>query len=119
MRTIVRTIVCCLILALAAWANNTGGHMVQLTWADTCTTCTFNVYRSATPGSCGIGKTPFASNIVTLAYEDDTVIGGQTYYYAVTAMPQTGGESNCSTELQIAVSSAQAPAVTVPSGQAH
>lgn len=105
----------------SAHANNPGGHMAQLTWQDTCAqgqTCSYNIYRSTSPGSCGTGKSPFA-NSKTLAYEDDTVLAGTTYYYSVTQFISGGGESSCSTELQIAVSNTQGSAPTVPQGQGN
>lgn len=105
--------------SILSYANNPGGHMVQLTWNDPCSNCTFNIYRGASPGVCGLGKTPFAQNIITLAYEDDSVLPGQSYVYAVTAMPALGGESTCSAEVQLSVSNSQAQATTVPSGQSH
>jgi fibronectin type 3 domain-containing protein len=101
-------------------ANNPGGHAVQLSWSDTCPTgqtCTYNIYKGTATGVCGTGQQPFA-NTATLNYEDDTVVAGTTYFYAVTQLPSAGGESNCSAQLQEAVpnSSGSTPVV---SGQTH
>jgi hypothetical protein len=109
-------------LVITAFANNPGGHMALLSWADSwCATngpCTYNVYRGNSPGVCGAGKTPFA-NTANLSYEDDSVIPGTTYVYAVTALPATGGESTCSAEVQGAVSSVSALPVASLSGVTH
>lgn len=105
----------------ALLANNPGGHMVQLSWTDSCAAglkCSYNIYRSTSPGACGTGKTPFASTS-TLMYEDDTVLAGTTYYYDITQFISGGGESSCSSELQIAVSSTSGTAPGVPQGQAN
>jgi fibronectin type 3 domain-containing protein len=106
-------------LAVQSYAGNPGGHYVAYSWTDAGATGTYNYYRSTTPGSCGTGKTPYVTGITTTAYEDDTVVAGTTYYAAFTNVPATGGESNCSTELQISVSSASGSTPTLPSGQAH
>lgn len=93
-----------------AHANNPGGHMVQLSWnADpTCIApaCTINIYKGTAAGVCGKGKTPFA-NVAGTSYEDDSVVGGTTYFYAATEWLQTGGEGPCSTEGQWSVQTTQ------------
>lgn len=106
----------------AAFANNPGGHMAQFNWADAwCTTngpCSYNVYRGNAAGVCGAGKTPFATTS-TQTFEDDTVVPGTAYFYAITALPATGGESSCSSELQGTVSPVSALPVTSLSGVTH
>jgi len=109
-------------LARCVFANNPGGHMAQLTWQDTtcvAPTCTFNVYRGTATGVCGTGKIPFITGITQQAYEDDSVLGGQTYYYAVTEWLQSGGEGACSAEAQNTVPSTQGGKVNGLQGQAH
>ena len=112
-----------LLLALsgAAFANNPGGHDVQLSWTDTCAsgqTCSYNVYRGTASGVCGTGMIPFA-NTPNLAYEDDTAVAGTTYFYAVTQLPSGGGESGCSVQLQLSVPSSSGSVPTLFSGQGH
>lgn len=111
-----------LLAAIPALANNPGGHMAQFSWANAwCSTngpCSYNIYRGNAAGVCGPGKTPFVNTSAT-SYEDDTVIPGTTYVYAFTALPATGGESSCSTELQGAVSPVSALPVTSLSGATH
>jgi hypothetical protein len=117
-----------------AMANNPGGHMVQLSWTDTCPTgqtCTYNIYRGTTTGVCGTGSTPLTNTTGAvspgfpfgagdnLGFEDDTVVAGTTYFYAVTQLPSGGGESGCSVQLQIAVSNSQGSTPSVLSGQGH
>lgn len=114
-KTLLAAVLClcgALILPGEAFANNPGGHAVFLTWNDTDPTATFNIYRGTSTGVCGKGKIPFASNIVTLAFEDDNVTQATTYFYSVTAVPQIGGESACSAEAQAAVSNTQGTSVT-------
>lgn len=111
-----------LIVVVTAFANNPGGHMAQLSWTDSwCATngpCLYNIYRSNATGVCGKGKTPFATT-AALSYEDDTVIPGTAYFYAITALPATGGESTCSAEVQGTVSSVSALPVSSLSGITH
>jgi hypothetical protein len=102
----------------AAFGNNPGGHYVQYTWTDT-GTGTFNYYRGIAPGVCGAGKIPLVTGIPSTSYEDDTVVGGTSYYAAFTLVPSTGGESGCSAELQIAVPSVQGQSPTQVQGVAH
>ncbi|MGB7148650.1 MAG: hypothetical protein WBD45_05825 [Terriglobales bacterium] len=108
-------------LCALAFANNPGGHMVQLSWTDTCATgqtCTYPVYRGTATGVCGTGMVPFAV-ASGFTFEDDTVVAGTTYFYAVTQMPSGGGESNCSVQLQIAVPNSQGTVPGVFQGQGH
>lgn len=109
-----------LLFTVLLFANNPGGHMVQLTWqaSPNCPTCTYNIYRGTATGVCGLGKTPYSIS-TTLSFEDDFVTAGTTYVYAVTAMAQTGGESTCTSEVQSTVQSTQATAPSVLQGQAH
>jgi hypothetical protein len=107
-------------VAMPVKAGNPGGHYVALSWTDTCPsgqTCTYNVYKGTATGVCGVGQKPFA-NTASLSYEDDTVVAGTTYFYAVTQLPSAGGESNCSSQLQEAVPSASGSTPTV-SGQTN
>ena len=92
---IAAALVLCSLPAFAAKA-------VTLTWNASVTPgVTYNVYRSATAGSCFTTK--IATGVAVLNYDDPTVIPGSTYFYSVSAQ-NTGGEStSCSNEVQIAV----------------
>lgn len=91
-------------------ANTPGKPSVTLTWQDpSCVGCTYNLYRGSAAGVCSGTPIPYASGIVPLSYIDTLVTVGSTYVYAVSAVPTVGGESACSTEVQIAVQTAQTP----------
>jgi len=111
MRLLLLVTLLCLLTA-AAFANTPGSHNVVLTWQDSCPTCAFNVYRGPATGVCAGKPTPYASNILTLTFEDDFVTAGTTYVYAVSAQAQNGGESACSTEAQASVSNTMGPQPT-------
>jgi fibronectin type 3 domain-containing protein len=72
-----------------------GGDKVSLSWTAPFGADTFNVYRSTTPG--GEGTTPLAVEIDGTSFVDTTAVGGNTYYYTVTATTD-GGESAASAE---------------------
>ncbi len=77
----------------------TGGELiVSLNWNDNGEGDLdgYNVYRSVTSGS-GYIKLNGAALSNSL-YSDDTVIGGQTYYYVVTALDTSSNESGYSDE---------------------
>jgi len=101
-----------LLLCKSAHASSPGQRSVSLTWTETpaCPACTYNVYRGSTTGVCSGTPTPFATGITSTSYTDSTVVAGQGYFYAVSAV--SGVESACSAEAQIAVPSAPA----TPSG---
>jgi len=86
--------------------NTPGKPVVTLTWTETTPGVTFNVYRGATTGVCNGNPTPFALGVTALTYDDNTVIAGQAYFYAVSAVK--GVESACSPEAQVSVPSAPA-----------
>jgi hypothetical protein len=66
-------------------------HYVSLSWtASTTPNVTYNVYRTTTSGVYGA---PLASAGAATTYTDSAVAAGQTYYYVVTAVSSTGGES--------------------------
>jgi hypothetical protein len=76
------------------------GYSVMLTWAASSSSATtgYNVYRSSVSGS-GYAKINSAP-VSGLTYTDTTVVGGQTYYYAVTAVDSGGDESGLSADVQ-------------------
>ena len=75
----------CTILSWAAPTKNTDGTSIV-------GTVTYNVFRSATNGG------PYAQLNLTpvslTTYEDDSVVGGQTYFYVVTAVVGTVSSAN-------------------------
>ena len=76
-------------------------HSASLTWTPSRTGgVTYNVYRTTTSGS--YPSTPLASAGSATTYVDSTVQGGQTYYYATTAV-SGGSESARSNEVQAVI----------------
>lgn len=75
-------------------------HYVTLTWtASTTSNVTYNVYRTTTSG---VYSTPLASAGAATSFTDYTVVAGQTYYYAITAV-SGASESAYSTPAQATV----------------
>lgn len=79
----------------------TGDRTVNLDWADHGESDfdDYTVYRSATSGG---GYSAIASGLTASAYTDNTVSNGVTYYYVVTAVDTSGGESADSNEVSAA-----------------
>jgi fibronectin type 3 domain-containing protein len=77
-------------------------HSVALSWnASTSTVAGYNVYCGAISGG---PYTRVNSTLdTTTAYTDTSVTGGQTYYYVVTAVDVTGGESAYSNQVQAVI----------------
>jgi HYDIN/CFA65/VesB-like, Ig-like domain/Abnormal spindle-like microcephaly-assoc'd, ASPM-SPD-2-Hydin/Cep192 domain 4 len=74
-----------------------GSHLVSLSWSasTTSTVVGYNIYR----GTQGNGTYPLKLNLSLLSgttFTDTSVVAGQTYYYAVTAVDSTGIESGYS-----------------------
>jgi hypothetical protein len=77
-------------------------HSVALSWnASTSTVAGYNVYRGSISGG-PYTKVNTALDGVT-SYIDNSVQGGQTYYYAVTAVDGSGSESAYSNQVQAAI----------------
>jgi Abnormal spindle-like microcephaly-assoc'd, ASPM-SPD-2-Hydin len=77
-------------------------HSVSLTWnASTSTVVGYNVYRGSVSGGpyTLLTSTPNGS----LSYTDTTVVGGQTYFYVVTAVDASGNESVVSNEASVVI----------------
>jgi fibronectin type 3 domain-containing protein len=76
-----------------------GDKMVQLDWTDNGEPDlhSYAVYRSTTSGS---GYSVIASGLTASAYADTTVANGVTYFYVVTAVDTSGGESAKSNPLR-------------------
>jgi len=73
--------------------------MVHLDWADNgdADLHSYKVYRSTTSGG---GYSVIASGLTTSAYTDTTVSNGATYFYVVTAVDTSGGESAKSNQIR-------------------
>jgi hypothetical protein len=77
-------------------------HSASLSWTDGNSGITgYNVYRGSVSGG------PYAKINSALdsnpAYNDNSVLAGQTYYYVTTAVDGSGGESGYSNEAQAAI----------------
>jgi hypothetical protein len=59
-----------------------GNNSVSLSWSPTANTTSYSVYRSQTAGTKGTVISQYQS---ANSYTDNTVTGGQTYYYTVDA----------------------------------
>ncbi len=69
-------------------------HSVALSWGPSASPVTgYRVYRDG-----GSGFLPLTSVITNLTYTDATVVSGDTYHYAVTAVDAVGDESSFSNE---------------------
>lgn len=85
-------------------------HTVSLSWQESVTGVTFNIYRGVTAG----GEALLTTGVNTLAFTDSAVTNGQTYFYYVTAVG-TGGESGPSNEVSVQIPSPP-PAPTALTG---
>ena len=82
----------------AGLTTTIGDKMVHLDWANNSEPdfASYTIYRSTVSGS---GYSVIASGLTASAYTDDTVVNGATYFYAVTAVDTSGGESARSNEV--------------------
>jgi hypothetical protein len=77
-------------------------HFVSLAWSETSSGVTgYNVYSSTQPSGpySRLNTAPVSS----MAYTDNTVQSGQTYYYCVTALDSSGDESGYSTDVSVTI----------------
>jgi hypothetical protein len=77
-------------------------HTVSLSWSPSSSSGVvgYNLYRGTVPGG---PYTQIVSRDSTSAYSDNTVVGGQTYFYVVTSVDGTGAESVYSNQAQAVV----------------
>lgn len=61
---------------------------IDLSWLPAAGGASYNVYRGTTPG--GQGTTPIATGVSLTSFSDSGVVGGQTYYYRVSAVNVSG-----------------------------
>jgi hypothetical protein len=84
--------------------------VVNLTWnASPSVAVTYNVYRSSTHGECFKIKSDDCkkinlSPVAGTTYADNTVQGGQSYFYVAKAVGPSGKESSPSNEAQAVIS---------------
>jgi fibronectin type 3 domain-containing protein len=93
-----KLLILALLVAASGWAQT---HSVKLSWTQSTTTgvTTNNVYRSTTSG----GPYAVVANLpAATTYTDQTVVGGTTYFYVVTALVGTL-ESGKSTQVTTTV----------------
>jgi len=78
-------------------------HSATLSWtaSTTSTVASYNVYRAASSG--GYTNPLNSSPVTATGYTDTTVQAGQTYFFVVTAVDQSGAESTDSNEVQTTV----------------
>ncbi len=91
-------------LSLSGNGVVTTSHFVDLTWDASPSTNVvgYNVYRGTESGG---PYTKLNDFLVGLAYTDDTVQNGITYFYVVTAVADNGAESDYSNEAQASIPS--------------
>lgn len=93
-------------LCVSAFAQT--GYEVQLTWQDSATGVTFNVYRAT--AQAGPFSIINSSPVTVLSFNDTSVTPGQTYWYYMTAY-DGHVESNPSTKVSAVIP--QPPAAPV------
>jgi hypothetical protein len=82
--------------------NNVTSHSVDLSWnASTSQVVGYNIYRGSQSGGPYAMINPVLQASTT--YVDNSVQGGQTYYYVVTSVDSGSHESTFSNEAQAAV----------------
>jgi len=76
-------------------------HTVDLDWSASADAVGYNIYRGAASG----GPYTMINSALdsTTAYTDATVVSGQTYYYAVTAVDGSSNESGYSNQTQAVI----------------
>jgi hypothetical protein len=73
-----------------------GDGQSQLSWTAPAAATSYKLYRGTVSG--GEGATPIATGLTTTNYTDATVTNGQAYFYTVTGINPTLGESPPSSE---------------------
>ena len=88
-----------LVVQLLLLPNVAQAGGIHLAWGQNQEASGYNVYRSATSGGpyVRLNQAP----VTSLFYLDESADLGQTYYYVVTAIYSSGGESGYSQELPV------------------
>ena len=76
-------------------ASGGGTAQIALSWGNTSTATSYNIYRGTSPG--GEGSTPIAKQVTAQTYYDNGLTYSTTYYYQVTGV-NAGGEGAKSNE---------------------
>ena len=90
-------------ISLAGTGVQQTSHTVALTWTASVSTDVvgYNIYRSTVSG--GPYSILDAAPVATDGYTDSTVQSGQSYFYVVRAVDNTGTESINSSEVQAVI----------------
>jgi hypothetical protein len=89
-------------LSISLSGSGAQPHFVSLAWSETSSGVVgYNVYSSTQPSGPATKLT--STPVGTTAYTDNTVQSGQTYYYWVTALDSSGGESAYSSDVSVAI----------------
>jgi hypothetical protein len=89
-------------LSISLSGSGAQPHFVSLTWSETSSGVVgYNVYSSTQPS--GPYSKLNSAPVGTMAYTDNTVQSGQTYYYWVTALDSSGDESAFSSDVAVTI----------------
>jgi hypothetical protein len=89
-------------LSISLSGSGAQPHFVSLAWSEASSGVVgYNVYSSTQPS--GPYNRLNAAPVGTMAYTDNTVQSGQTYYYWVTALDSSGDESAFSTDIAVTI----------------
>jgi hypothetical protein len=81
--------------------GSTAQYSVSLSWSPSSSSVAgYNVYRGSAVGAYSRINTALDANV---AYTDNTVVSGSTYYYAATSVNSSGQESGYSSPLKVVI----------------
>ena len=89
-------------LSISLSGSGAQPHFVSLAWSETSSGVVgYNVYSSSQPS--GPYSRLNTAPVATMAYTDNTVQSGQTYYYWITALDSSGDESAFSSDVAVTI----------------
>jgi len=89
-------------LSISLSGSGAQPHFVSLAWSETSSGVVgYNVYSSSQPS--GPYSRLNTAPVPTMAYTDNTVQSGQTYYYWITALDSSGDESAFSSDVAVTI----------------
>ena len=89
-------------LSISLSGSGAQPHFVSLAWSETSSGVVgYNIYSSTQPS--GPYSRLNTAPVATMAYTDNTVQSGQTYYYWITALDSSGDESVFSTDVAVTI----------------
>jgi len=89
-------------LSISLSGSGAQPHFVSLAWSETSSGVVgYNVYSSTQPS--GPYSRLNTAPVATMAYTDNTVQSGQTYYYWITALDSSGNESAFSSDVAVTI----------------